>query len=255
MHPRKRFGQNFLQDQNIIRKIVAAINPKSKDHIVEIGPGLGALTKQVLPLAQKMDAIELDKDLIPELEQNCKSLGELNIHQADALSFDFSSLITNNHKIRVIGNLPYNISTPLLFHLLDYIDQIEDMHFMLQKEVVDRLAAPPNTKTYGRLSIMLQYACNVEALFKVPPTAFYPIPKVDSAIVRLIPKTKKNIVAKNLDHLEKIVKLAFGQRRKTIQNSLKPLITTEQLQAINIDPQLRAENLTVDEFVNISNLL
>jgi 16S rRNA (adenine1518-N6/adenine1519-N6)-dimethyltransferase len=248
--PRKRFGQNFLQDKNIIQKIINAIAPKKGDHIVEIGPGLGALTTQLLPILKTMDVIELDRDLIPKLQAKCKDLGQLNIHQADVLKFDFKKL--DDH-LRIVGNLPYNISTPLIFHLLKQLDGILDMHFMLQKEVVERLAATPSNKNYGRLSVMVQYFCQVTKLFAVTPRAFYPVPKVESALVRLIPHKKVSLLARNTTLLEKVVKTAFSQRRKTIQNSLKALITQQQLIELNIDPKLRAEQLSVDDFVKISN--
>ena len=255
--PRKRFGQNFLQDKNIIRKIVNAIAPKKGEHIVEIGPGLGALTVELLPILETMDVIELDRDLIPKLQSACKNLGQLNIHQADVLQFDFKKLVgaTGRSPLRIVGNLPYNISTPLIFHLLKQVDCILDMHFMLQKEVVERLAAQPGNKIYGRLSVMVQYFCFVHKLFTVSPRAFYPVPKVESVVVRLVPHKQISLPANDITLLEKVVKSAFGQRRKTIQNSLKPLISQQQLIQLNINPQLRAEQLSIDDFVKISNQL
>jgi 16S rRNA (adenine1518-N6/adenine1519-N6)-dimethyltransferase len=178
--PRKRFGQNFLTDQNIVGKIVAAIAPLPGENLVEIGPGLGALTRPLLEKAKRMQAVELDRDLIPPLMENCQAAGELIIHEADALEFDFSTLGKPENPLRLVGNLPYNISTPLLFHLIEHVSIIRDMHFMLQKEVVDRMAADPDTPDFGRLSVMLQYHCKVEPLFTVPPGAFNPRPKVDS---------------------------------------------------------------------------
>ncbi|KPJ67460.1 MAG: rRNA methyltransferase [Coxiella sp. DG_40] len=253
--PRKRFGQNFLQDKNIILKIIEAIAPKKTDHIVEIGPGLGALTVQLLPVLKTMDVIELDRDLIPKLQTACRNLGKLNIHQADVLQFDFKKLVKNKHLVRVIGNLPYNISTPLIFHLLKQISYIRDMHFMLQKEVAQRLAAKPNRKDYGRLSVMVQYFCGVTELFTVSPHAFYPVPKVDSALVRLVPHKKILLPAKDVSVLEKIVKLAFNQRRKMISNCLKDIVSNEQFRILNIDPKLRPEQLSVGDFVKISNII
>jgi 16S rRNA (adenine1518-N6/adenine1519-N6)-dimethyltransferase len=250
--PRKRFGQNFLHDKNIIQKIINAIAPKKGEHIVEIGPGLGALTVELLPILGTMDVIELDRDLIPKLQAKCEGLGQLNIHRADALKFDFKKL--DDH-LRIVGNLPYNISTPLIFHLLKQIDGILDMHFMLQKEVVERLAAQSGNKNYGRLSVMVQYFCQVTQLFTVSPRAFYPAPKVKSALVRLIPHKKISLLAKDTALLAKVVKAAFSQRRKTIQNSLKTLISQQQLLQLNIDPKLRAEQLSVDDFVKVSNIL
>jgi 16S rRNA (adenine1518-N6/adenine1519-N6)-dimethyltransferase len=253
--PRKRFGQNFLQDKNIILKIIEAIAPKKNDHIVEIGPGPGALTIQLLPILKTMDVIELDRDLVPKLQAVCRNLGELNIHQADALQFDFKKLIKNKHLLRIIGNLPYNISTPLIFHLLKQINYIHDMHFMLQKEVAQRLAAKPNNKNYGRLSVMVQYFCEVTELFIVSPRAFYPVPKVESALVRLIPHKKILLPAKNVSVLEKVVKLAFNQRRKMIQNCLKGSVSEEQFNSLNISSKLRPEQLSVEDFVKISNII
>lgn len=246
--PRKRFGQNFLQDQNIIRKIVVCINPKAGEHLIEIGPGLGALTKPVLDVVKAMDVVEIDKDLIVELEK----INGLCVHNIDALAFNLQNVSKNN--LRIIGNLPYNISTPLLFHLFKQIHLIKDMHFMLQKEVVDRLAEPVGTKTYGRLSVMAQYYCKVEKLFIVKPGAFYPPPKVDSAIVRLTPREITQ-PAKNLDTLESVVAQAFQQRRKTLRNTLKPLISAEDLEKIGVDPQIRPEQLTVVDYVKIANTL
>lgn len=253
--PRKRFGQNFLQDKNIIQKIIKAIAPKKTDHIVEIGPGLGALTIQLLPILKNMDVIELDRDLVPKLQTACRNLGELNIHQADALRFDFKKLVKNEHLLRIVGNLPYNISTPLIFHLLEQIDCICDMHFMLQKEVAQRLAAKPNNKNYGRLSVMVQYCCRVKELFTVSSHAFYPVPKVESALVYLVPHKKISLPAKNISALEEIVKLAFNQRRKMIQNCLKGSVSKEQFSNLNISPKLRPEQLSVEDFVKISNII
>lgn len=254
-HARKRFGQNFLQDQNIIQNIVQSITPKKEDHIIEIGPGLGALTQSLLPLIKHLDAIEIDRDLIPKLENLCKDADNLTIHEADALEFDFSSLKKDDSKLKIIGNLPYNISTPLLFHLIQYADVIENMHFMLQKEVVDRICAPVGIKAYGRLSVMLQYYCKVEKLFVVPPQAFKPQPKVDSAIIRLTPHEQKPFVANDVNVLEKVVKQAFSQRRKTLRNTLKELFNEDELKQLDINPQLRAEQLSVEDFVKLSNFL
>lgn len=249
-YPRKRFGQNFLRDKDITAKIIAAISPKKNDQIIEIGPGLGALTTQLLPIVSEMSAVEIDRDLIPKLQASCKDLGILNIYQEDALKFDFCKLGTT---LRIVGNLPYNISTPLIFHLLDQIECVLDMHFMLQKEVVERLNALPGTKDYGRLSVMVQYFCEVTQLFTVKPQAFYPVPKVTSAVVRLIPHIKIPTPARDIKTLEKIVKQAFSQRRKIIQNSLKTIISAEQLSELNIDPKSRPEQLSVEDFVRISN--
>lgn len=250
---RKRFGQNFLHDDGVIQNIVNAIYPRKGEKVVEIGPGLGALTSQLLPLLGQIEVVELDRDVIPHLEHACEGLGELHITQADALKFDFSTLLDNETKLRVVGNLPYNISTPLLFHLMKYANQIQDMHFMLQKEVVDRMSAVPGNKHYGRLSIMLQYFCRVEKLFDVPPEAFDPAPKVDSAIVRLVPYQELPIQVDNLDDYSMIVTKSFAHRRKTLRNNLKNILSGEQIEALGINPSVRAETLTQQQFAELSN--
>jgi 16S rRNA (adenine1518-N6/adenine1519-N6)-dimethyltransferase len=253
-HPRKRFGQHFLHDHHIIDKIVAAINPQQEEHLVEIGPGLGALTHAILPHVATLDAIEIDRDIIPKLKASSEAYGHLIIHEQDALTFSLASL-GKDHPLRIVGNLPYNISTPLIFHLLEQVNCIQDMHFMLQKEVVDRLAAHPGNKTYGRLSVMVQYHCSVKKLFTVSPGAFTPPPQVDSAIVRLIPYPSPPYPAKNLSTLRQLVGMAFGQRRKTLRKSLISLLTPEHWSQLSIDPQLRPEQLTVANFVEMSNIL
>jgi len=250
--PRKRFGQNFLQDPNVVAKIAYAIAPQPHDHLVEIGPGLGALTEALLPQVEAMDAVELDRDLIPKLAQRCGALGQLRIHSADALKFDFASLAADGRPLRIIGNLPYNISTPLMFHLLKSRAVIRDMHFMLQKEVVDRLAATPGGKDYGRLSVMMQYHCAVDSLFDVPPGAFNPPPKVNSAVVRLRPWDEPPVKVPDVALLEKLVTQAFSQRRKTLRNTLKGLLTAEQIASQDIDPARRAETLSLTEFAALS---
>lgn len=253
---RKRFGQNFLHDPTIIGRIISSINPKPTEHLVEIGPGLGALTEEILELTGALDAVELDRDLIPVLRTKFfRYENNFKIHEADALKFDFKSLQTDQRPLRVIGNLPYNISTPLIFHLLSFSGLISDMHFMLQKEVVERLAAQPGEDHYGRLGIMAQYYCQVDKLFIVPPGAFNPAPKVDSAIVRLVPHTTLPIEAKSTDLLADVVRTAFGQRRKTLRNNMKGLITGDQLDALNIDPGLRPERLSLKEFVAIADAI
>jgi 16S rRNA (adenine1518-N6/adenine1519-N6)-dimethyltransferase len=248
---KKHLGQNFLHDTQVINKIIAVLNLLPTDHVVEIGPGLGALTHAVLPIIKKIDVVELDADVIPHLQQQCRHLGELTVHHKDALQFDFHQFTTT--PLRIIGNLPYNISSPLLFHLLRYTSIIQDMHFMLQKEVVSRMAATPGSRDYGRLSVMLQYHCQVKFLFEVPPSAFRPAPKVDSAFVRLIPYTTLPHPAQNYEQFSTIVKAAFSQRRKTIRNCLKTLCDTHALLEANIDPQARAETLTVHDFVRLAN--
>ena len=251
---RKRFGQNFLQDQGIIRHIIASIKPQPHQGLVEIGPGLGAITEHLLAAAGALDVVELDRDLIPHLRIQFATYGNnLRIHEADALKFDFSQLSSKTDGLRIVGNLPYNISTPLIFHLLDYAPLIADMHFMLQKEVVLRLAAQAGENNYGRLSIMAQYFCQVENLFAVPPEAFDPRPKVESAIVRMMPYNQRPHPADNFQHFAQLVRTAFSQRRKTLHNNLKGIMDTSQLAQIDIDTSLRPERLTVADYVKISN--
>ncbi len=255
---RKRFGQNFLHDQNIIERIISHINPTADQHLVEIGPGKGALTELLVQQAGRLDVIELDRDLIPLLEQRFSSFDHFNIHSTDALKFDFSSLlISENDRLRLVGNLPYNISTPLIFHLLDSIALIEDMHFMLQKEVVERLTAAAGSKAYGRLSILVQYLCQAQLLFIVPPRAFNPPPKVDSAIVQLTPRrdfdSAPQLQYGSVEDLALIAKKAFTQRRKTLRNNLKKILSAEQINACGIDPGQRAETLTISEFVALAD--
>ncbi|MCK9638189.1 16S rRNA (adenine(1518)-N(6)/adenine(1519)-N(6))-dimethyltransferase RsmA [Methylobacter sp. Wu8] len=252
--PRKRFGQNFLHDHNIIYNIISSIQAEPGQHWVEIGPGQGALTEPLLNEGVRLDVVELDRDLVVLLREKFKQYPDLNIHSADALRFDFSSL-ADGGKLRVIGNLPYNISTPLMFHLLDNAYCIEDMHFMLQKEVVDRICAVPGSKKYGRLSVMMQYYCQPELLFEVPPESFDPIPQVMSAIVRLVPHRQPPVAVNDVAKLNRVVTQAFSQRRKTLRNSLKKLITEEEITALGIDPTLRAESISLVEFASLSNLL
>jgi 16S rRNA (adenine1518-N6/adenine1519-N6)-dimethyltransferase len=251
--PRKRFGQNFLTDKNIVGKIVSAIAPRPDDNLVEIGPGLGALTRPLLEQAKRLQAIELDRDLIPQLKENCRDSGELIVHEADALEFDFSALAQPGLPLRIAGNLPYNISTPLLFHLIECISSIRDMHFMLQKEVVDRMAAAPDSPDYGRLSVMLQYHCRVEPLFTVPPGAFNPRPKVDSRIVRLRPHPVPPCAVASYTDFASLVKQAFAQRRKTLRNNLKPLLDADRISALGIDPAARTETLGLKDFAALAN--
>lgn len=253
---RKRFGQNFLHDHGIIRRIIRSIAPHETDTMVEIGPGLGALTEELLAEAGELDAIELDRDLPPILRTKFFSYGDkFRIHEADAMKFDFTQLRRSEKRLRIVGNLPYNISTQLIFHLLSHADDVEDMHFMLQKEVVDRMAAGPGENNYGRLGIMAQYYCKVESLFVVPPGAFNPAPKVDSAIIRLTPYRELPYVADEVEQLQTVVRTAFNMRRKTLRNNLKPLLSAEEIEALNIDPGLRPEKLPISDFVAISNYL
>lgn len=250
---RKRFGQNFLRDLGIISRIVRSIGPREGDRLVEIGPGQGALTAPLLEAAGKLEVIELDRDLIPGLRVQFFNYPDFIIHEGDALKFDFAALKGDGPALRVVGNLPYNISTPLIVHLLTAGNAIADMHFMLQKEVVERLAAEPGGTDWGRLSVMAQYYCQVDQLFIVPPEAFVPRPKVDSAIVRLTPHAALPHVAHDPALLFELVKLAFGQRRKTLRNNFKGRVSPETLEALGIDPVRRPQTLTVAEYVAIAN--
>ncbi len=259
--PKKRFGQNFLHDAGVLQRMLRAIQPQADDRLVEIGPGEGALTALLLQHLQHLHVIEIDRDLAPLLQQRCAQaaagapLGELIIHQADALQFDFATLIPPQGGLRVVGNLPYNISTPLLFHVLEQANRIQDCHFLLQKEVVDRLAAAPGNKTYGRLSVMTQWRCRVEPLFKVGPGAFRPAPKVDSSFVRLLPHTEPPWPVQNFQHFSAVVAAAFAQRRKTLRNALQSMATAEAIRTAGIDPSARAETLGPAQFAHLSNTL
>jgi 16S rRNA (adenine1518-N6/adenine1519-N6)-dimethyltransferase len=246
--PRKRFGQHFLVDESVIHAIVNAINPKPDQLLVEIGPGLGALTRPLLERIAHLHVVELDRDIIARLKKEYRP-EHLSIHEGDALKFDFGTLGNN---IRVCGNLPYNISSPLLFHLMDDADVISDMTFMLQKEVVDRMVAEPSTSANGRLSIMLQRRFHMEWLLDVPPEAFDPPPKVESAVVRLIPKAPGTYPQLDERRFAAIVAVAFSQRRKTLRNTLGKLIGEEAFRAVGIDPGLRAENLGVADFERLA---
>ena len=252
--PRKRFGQNFLHDPLVIQRIVQVINPMPGQRLVEIGPGQGAITLPLLRACRQLEVVELDRDLIQPLAEKTATAGELVIHQQDALRFDFRSL-AKGEKLRTVGNLPYNISTPLLFHLIAQSDAIQDMHFMLQKEVVDRMAAAPGSGDYGRLSVMVQYHCRVEPLFRVGPGAFKPAPKVDSAFVRLIPWPEPPFPVKNTGDLTVLVRQAFSQRRKTLRNALKSLLSEQDIRATGTDPSARPETISVEQFVALANQL
>jgi 16S rRNA (adenine1518-N6/adenine1519-N6)-dimethyltransferase len=251
---RKRFGQNFLVDNTVVNQIVLSIGVRENDHLVEIGPGKGALTKLLVEQSRPVDVIELDRDLVPLLQRQF-SQEEIIVHNHDALQFDYSVLRRDQGLLRVVGNLPYNISTPLLFHLLHYRRIIDDMHFMLQQEVVDRLAAEPGSKAWGRLGIMAQYYCEVEKLFTVPPEAFDPRPKVQSAIVRLKPLATPVQQAKDIKFFEKAVKLAFSQRRKTLRNNFRNVLGVEDLGALDLDPGERPENLSLSAFIKLGDAL
>lgn len=246
---RKRFGQNFLVDRQVIADIISAIHPQPKDNLVEIGPGLGALTTPLLRLLNHLTVIEIDRDIVAQLQRE-HSQDKLTIHSIDALKFDFSALGGDQ---RIVGNLPYNISTPLLFHLSRFCTSIRDMHFMLQKEVVERMVAEPSTSSYGRLSVMLQYRFAMEQIFTVPPESFRPAPKVESAIVVMRPLNKNAPVASDEALFSRIVTAAFSQRRKTLRNTLSAYLGGEDFNCLAIDANLRAENLTVRQYVSIAD--
>jgi len=246
---KKQFGQHFLHDRHYLDRIVAAIRPRPDDLMVEIGPGQGALTQPLLDTVEHLHVIEVDRDLIAWLRSHFPA-ERLTVHEADALKFDFGVL---GQPLRVVGNLPYNISSPLLFHLAEYAEAIADMHFMLQREVVDRMAAEPATPDYGRLSVMLQARFRVMKLFNVPPGAFEPPPKVDSAVVRMIPLPVEAIPYRDATRFAEIVARAFGQRRKTLRNTLKGMIAPETFEALGIDPQRRGETLSVAEFAALTD--
>ncbi|MBI3563206.1 MAG: 16S rRNA (adenine(1518)-N(6)/adenine(1519)-N(6))-dimethyltransferase RsmA [Gammaproteobacteria bacterium] len=251
--PRKRFGQHFLHDPQIISRIIEGIAPQPQQRLVEIGPGQGALTFPLLQRVAHLDVVEIDRDLIAYLRQQAPE--QLTLHAADALRFEFCGLCHSpQERLRLIGNLPYNISTPLLFHLLTQKTCIDDMHFMLQKEVVDRMLAPPGSKTYGRLSVMVQYHCALTPLFDIGPGAFNPPPKVYSSVVRLVPHPRPPV---NCDpnNLQTVVTHAFSQRRKTLRNALRRWFSPEQIQALGIDPGLRPEMLGLVEFAALANTL
>lgn len=251
---KKRFGQNFLVDENIIQRIVDSIKPQNDDTVIEIGPGLGAITQPLLQRTDVLHVIELDRDVIPKLLFNCRNAGTPVIHEMDVLKFNFHEFRNSTpgqKKLRIVGNLPYNISTPVLFLLLNSREDVHDMHFMLQKEVVERIAAPPGNRIYGRLSVMIQTYFKVTPLFIVPANAFSPQPKVESAILRLVPDD--SLSSEVIDHkaYEDLIRMAFSQRRKTIKNNLKELCTSEQLTAAGIDPGQRSEELSVADFLRL----
>ncbi len=248
---RKRFGQNFLVDTGIIGAIVSAIHPQRSDTVVEIGPGLGAITQPLLARVDHLHVVEIDRDLIARLKKQ-HPRERLTIHEGDALAFDFAAL---GERLRLVGNLPYNISTPLLFHLADYADHVYDMHFMLQKEVVERMVALPGDTDFGRMSVMLQYRFHLEWLIDVPPESFDPPPKVQSAVVRLIPKAPDLMLARDLAKLSQVVLAAFSQRRKMLRNTLKGVLDDAGFAALGIAPTLRPEDLAVDDYVRIANYL
>jgi 16S rRNA (adenine1518-N6/adenine1519-N6)-dimethyltransferase len=250
---RKRFGQNFLQDLGVITAIVSAIKPRASDALIEIGPGQGAITHWLLKACPRLIAIELDRDLIPRLQSAFgRDYPDFVIHQADALTVDFSQLSNASQPLRIVGNLPYNISTPLIFHLLSFHRCILDMHFMLQKEVVERMAAKPGHGDYGRLSLMTQYFCDVESLFDVGPECFDPRPKVVSAIVRLTPKTELPLSGDDFVRFDQLIRLAFQQRRKTLHNNLKGTVSRELFEQCDIDPGARPETLSLADYLRLA---
>jgi 16S rRNA (adenine1518-N6/adenine1519-N6)-dimethyltransferase len=248
---RKRFGQNFLVDEQVIADIIRAIRPELSDNMVEIGPGLGALTRPLIKQLQQLHVVEIDRDIIARLENDYPK-DKLVIHAGDALKFDLTQLPV---PLRVVGNLPYNISSPLLFYFAEYAHLITDMHFMLQNEVVERMVAEPSTPAYGRLSVMLQYRFYMEKLLDVPPESFRPAPKVDSAIVRIIPLPADQVLVSNEKLFAEVVAAAFGQRRKTLRNTLRSFLDESDFEKLEIDAQLRAENLGVIEFTRVTNYL
>lgn len=251
--PRKRFGQNFLTDQAVLHDIIRVIDPQPDDAMVEIGPGLAAMTRLLLQSLKQLHVVELDRDLVTRLQSDF-SRQALVVHAADALQFDFASIpVASGHKLRVVGNLPYNISSPLLFHLAQIALRVQDQHFMLQKEVVERMVAAPGGKTYGRLSVMLQWRYHMELLFIVPPVAFDPPPQVDSAIVRMVPLPHP--LPCEQGKLEQVVTKAFSQRRKVIRNCLAGMFNENELIDAGIDPQVRPESVPVEQFVALANRL
>jgi 16S rRNA (adenine1518-N6/adenine1519-N6)-dimethyltransferase len=254
--PKKSFGQHFLHDRRYIDRIVSAVAPHAEDFVIEIGPGEGALTLPLLAAAGKLTAIELDTDLIPGLQARAASAGELHIIHADVLKVDFTALAHSHgvSRLRIAGNLPYYISSPILFHCVEHVAAIQDMHFMLQKEVVDRMAAEPGSKVYGRLSVMLQLACRVEPLFNVPAEAFRPPPKVESAVVRLLPLAPHELHDARPEHVYAVVKAAFGQRRKTLSNALRQLLDSDAIRRADVDPRARAETLAPADFVRLAKV-
>lgn len=250
---KKSLGQHFLHERGVVDKLVMAIDPRPGDRIVEIGPGQGALTFPLLDRHGAVTAIEFDRDLLEPLTAAAKSHGDLTLINSDVMNVDFTAL-AGGTPFRLVGNLPYNLSSPILFHALDHAAVVRDMHFMLQKEVVDRMAAGPGSKVYGRLSVMLQAYCTVTALFKVAPGAFRPPPKVDSAVVRLVPHPRGQVGIDDPRRFADIVRAAFGQRRKTLRNALSSVCAADEIVRAGIDPQSRAEQLAVADFVALANL-
>ena len=250
--PRKRFAQHFLHDHGILLQMMAAINPQPADRLVEIGPGTGALTLPLLKQQTQLIAIEIDRDLVASLRKKCKAIGDLCLYQADVVRFNFATLAVPGKKLRIVGNLPYNISTPILFHLVQFSSLIQDIHILVQKEVGQRISALPGAHTYGRLSVMLQSQFITHYLFDVPPDAFDPQPKVQSTFIQLIPHVPPLTLP---SRFHEIVASAFSKRRKTLRNSLKPHISPAQLIAAGIDPDRRAQTLSPEEFAHLAALI
>jgi len=252
--PKKNLGQHFLHDRGVIEKIVLAVNPKPGDALVEIGPGQGAITFPLLRKHGALTVVEFDRDLITPLMEASEGIGELTIIHKDVLKVDFGKL-AGEGRVRLVGNLPYNISTPILFHVLEHAEAIEDMHFMLQKEVVDRMGADPGSKTFGRLSVMLQAVCRVTPLFDIGPEAFRPPPKVDSAVVRLVPKPAAEIGIHDTALFEALVRDGFGKRGKTLRNAVQKICSGDDILAAGLRPEARAEQLEVAQFIALANHL
>ncbi len=252
---RKRFGQHFLRDANTVRRIIDAFAPQADDEVLEIGPGDGVLTRELAPRVHRLHAVEIDRDLAAALARELGHRSNVTIHNADALDFEIGPLVEGGRKLRLIGNLPYNVSTPILFHLLGQTRYIRDMCFMLQKEVVERVTASPGTKAYGRLSVMIQWRCRAQRLFRVSPNAFRPQPKVDSMVIRLEPYAMPPVAVIDEPAFASVVAAAFAARRKTLRNALSGMISSEELHAVGIDPMRRGETLTLAEFAALGNTL
>lgn len=253
--PRKRFGQNFLHDPRVIARIIQAIGPRPDQRLVEIGPGQGAITEPLMQACGHLDVVEIDRDLARALSDRWPDPGMLTVHRQDALKLDVCALADSGRQLRIVGNLPYNISTPLLFHLLGQLRCVQDMHFMLQKEVVERMAAKPAHDAYGRLAVMVQYHCTVEPLFSIGPGAFRPPPRVDSAFVRLTPHARPPVQVTDEACLARIVRVAFSHRRKTLRNALRGITDEATIVALGLNPQIRPERLDLKAFAALANSL
>lgn len=253
--PKKRFGQHFLRDINIVNSIINYINPKIDEKIIEIGPGFGALTEKILKFVDKITVIEIDSNIVEYLNKNNNFKNKLKILNKDVMKINFFSFFKKKKLLRIFGNIPYNISTSFIFYLLKYNNIINDMHFMFQKEVVDRLIAKPDNKNYGKLSVMAQCYYNITPLIEVPSNSFWPIPKVKSTLVRIIPNNKLPFFSCNFKKLSKVTNIAFSQRRKMIKNSLKNILNKKKILELNIDLKSRAENLSIENYFFLSKLI